>query len=395
MAVQTFIDGVEQTSIVDGGTSTHRLNKKWTATCRIPTADAVDGIGKLLKVVDTDLDRDIDFHGYIKNTSAEQNEDGELFIEYSAEDIREIWEWRPARDPDGDLSLPTFLEDNMTGPQIVEAILDASESAGAGPNTDAEGPLFIDWAASTFAGGGADLSGAPVDWPMSIEEIVSLLVSTGELDVLLLPIDTGGNLTEVHCFNGDYGDDLTGSVQFVWEPGGNVKLVRRLEDMSKTCNKLYYYLGPKCDEQHWRRNVQNDDPGLPDPFPNGMSQAAFTAIRDANRIAHGVRMDQRIYDDAGAGNCDSGSAYPVPLFWRLWETESLLRVGPRTLYYVTPVEGLKPVGWDVGDIVHVESDGTYFPAFSGGQRVYERTIAWDADGVVELSELGTSADQEA
>lgn len=390
MAVQTYIDGVEVTSIVTGGTSTHRLNKKWTATCRTLAADAVDGIGKKLKIVDTDLDVDIDFHGFIKHRSIEQDEDGQLYAEYSAEDPRELWEWRPARDPDGDFSLPTFLVDFSSGPQIVEAILDASENAGAGPPTDAEGDLFL--AFGTFAGGGVDLSGAPVDWPMTIEEIVSLLCDTGELDVVLTPIDSGGNMAQVDCYNGDYGSDVSGSVTFSYEPSGNVKLMKETQDLTKSCNKLYYFLGPKCDEQHWRRNVQYDDPGLPDPFPSGITKAAFGTLRDSWRTAIGVRMDIRIYDEAGAGDCASAAAYDVPLHWRLWETESVLRVGYRTLVHVTPVEGLKPIGWDIGDLIGVESDGSFFPAFSATQRVYERRIDWDEDGVVQIGEIVSSED---
>ena len=395
MAVQTFIDGVEITNIVQDGTSTHRLNKKWAATARVPVADWVDGIGKRMLIFDSELDNPIDFHGYIKTESAEDGEDGDGMVEYTAEDPREIWEWRPARDLDGDFSKPTFLEDFVSGPQIMQAILTASESAGSGPNEDAEGPLFIDFAASSFAGGGVDLSGAPTDWPMMIEEIASLLCDTGELDIILTPVDYGGYMAKVDCFNGNYGANVAAGVTFTYGDGGNTKFIRRVRDMTKLCNKLWYFLGPKCDDQHWRRGLTFDDPNLPDPFPSGITKPAFQVVRDDSRDDYGVRMDIRIYDEAGTGICDAdagtpGTVYPVPLHWRLWETESVLRVHPKTMIHATPVDGMHPTGWDIGDIIGLDADPLFMGGFSFEQRVYERKISWNAEGVVSIAEIVSS-----
>lgn len=378
MAVQTFIDGVEVTNVVQEGSSTHRLNKVGTATCKIPIDQAVDGIGLRMKVI---VDGNLDHHGTIKHVSDDDGEDGDGTTEYTSHDPRELWEWRPSRDTDGDFSDPSFLADFGSGPQIMEEILHNSEDAGAGPPTDAEGPLFIEF--GTFEGGGSDLSGAPTDWPMTIEEIASLLCETGELDIVLTPIDSGGNMAQIDCYNGDYGTDLTASVVFEYATGAkNVRRLRRTQDIGKLVNKLFYFLGPRLDQQHWRRNVQGDDPGLPDP-----PQTAIAALIAQSRLDFGVRMDIRIYDSFGL------ESSVVPLFWRLWQNESILRAQFRTLAHATPIRGL-PLTFDIGDLITLSAGAAFRGGFSGVQRVYERQAKWDVDGVIELSEIVTSADQE-
>ena len=75
---------------------------------------------------------------------------------------------------------------------------------GDGSQADNEGPIFLDM--GTFAGGGVSLTGAPTDWPMTIAELFSLLVSTGELDVVITPTDPGGDVMgTVDGYNGNYG----------------------------------------------------------------------------------------------------------------------------------------------------------------------------------------------
>ena len=46
----------------------------------------------------------------------------------------------------------------------------------------------------SFATGGVSLEGAPMDWPMTIMEIANLLISTGQLDVVITPTDPGGGV---------------------------------------------------------------------------------------------------------------------------------------------------------------------------------------------------------
>ena len=79
---------------------------------------------------------------------------------------------------------------------------------------DCEGPLFLDY--GTFETGGFDLSGAPVDWPMTIAELdLACSSPPAACDVVITPTDPGGGIMgEVSAYNGDYGTDLSGSVVF-------------------------------------------------------------------------------------------------------------------------------------------------------------------------------------
>lgn len=397
MAVQTFIDGVDRSSVVQEGTSTHKLNKIGVATCKIPIDLAVDGIGKRMKIVDTDLTLNtIDHHGTILQVSDNDAEDTGT-VEYTSYDPMEIWQWRPARDADGDFSKPSFITDFVTGPQIMQQILTNTVSAGAGPPTDAEGAMPI--AMGSFAAGGANLSGAPADWPMTIAEIMSLLCETGELDVILTPIDAGGNMARVDCYNGNYGTDRSASVKFEYATGANnVRLIRRTVDATKLINKLWYYLGPKLDDQHWQGNITGD--GYPDgaggtlalPNPPGGDVTPVTGalgtLIAASRTAWLVRMEIRVYDAFG------NEAAGAPLYARTWQNESTLRAQPKTLVHVTPERGVLPA-FDIGDLVTVSAGAVFRGGFTGVQRVYERTYSWDEDGVRSIAEIQTSADQEA
>ena len=105
---------------------------------------------------------------------------------YNSTDPMEMWQWRPVRDDDVRLleARTDHRHDYLTGPQIMEAVLKNTEgdstAQGNPPDAadDAEGPTFLDF--GTFAAGGVTLTGAPTDWPMTIAELASLLVSTGE-----------------------------------------------------------------------------------------------------------------------------------------------------------------------------------------------------------------------
>src|SRR5262249_14455431 len=159
------------------------------------------------------------------------------------------------------------------GPTILYQILLQSE-IDADPDKG-EGPLFIDLPSAGVAVGSADLSGAPTDYPMTIAEVFELLSSTGELDVLLTPIDSGVNMALINIYNGDAGRNLSGftvtdklgithapvgDVHFEYEQGAhNVRTVRMTEDSTAVCNKLWYYLGPRVATpgdpnklQHWQ-----------------------------------------------------------------------------------------------------------------------------------------------
>lgn len=386
MSVQTYIDGIEVTNVVLEGSSTPRLNRPAQATIKIPVQLATGGVGSLLKIViDGSLNTPGSHHGRVVNVSDEADENTG-YTTYLSEDPMELWAARPARDADGDFSKPTFIEDFVTGPQIMEEILHNSEDPGDIP-TDAEGPLFLEY--GTFATGGTDLTGAPIDWPMTIGEIAALLTETGELDIVLTPVDSAGNMARIDCYNGDFGTDLTGSVVLEFATGSrNVRNVRQVDDMTNMCNKLWYYLGPRVGtpedlpgDQHWRANVTGSDP-LANP-------AAVEALRLASQATYGVRMDIRIFDARG-----DEAIVGRDLYRRLWQLESWIRAQPRKLVHVTPNREAEIGTFNIGDLVTVAAGSYLRGGFSGAQRVYAFTVSFDADGVRAISELVTSPNSE-
>jgi hypothetical protein len=234
-----------------------------------------------------------------------------------------------------------------------------------------------------------DVSGAPVDWPMTIAEIANLLVSTGELDIVVEPIDYGGNMALVHLKNGAHGSDLSGSLSFDYAMGShNVRQMRRVEDLSNVCNKLWYYIGPRVGTrddpdrlQHWEANVQADAP-LPDPPATDVVWKAALS-----RGTYGTRMEIKIFDARG----DEIDA--LDLYHRLWLLESWIRADPRTMVHFTPVRGTE-LNFDVGDLVTVRAGPKFRGGFSGAQRIYAYTLGWDSEGVTEITDIQTSPSQE-
>jgi hypothetical protein len=406
--IRTYIDGTEVTATVLGGSSKHTLGKPWQANVSLPIDyAATDLIGKLLKVVGDAGEfplaiDDIDHHGRILDVSDNDDENTGT-TEVTSYGPDEIWQWRPARDgpasaDPGDFSKPEFMQTLAIdgGGPVMEDILAQSED-GFDPSIG-EGPMLIEF--GSFATGGADLSGAPTNWPMTIAQIRSILQDSGECDVIVTPIDSGGNIGRVDVYNGNYGTDRSGSVRFDYATGlNNVGRIRRTQNMQKMVNKLWYYLGPKIDDQHWQGNITAD--GYPDgsggalPLPNppGGDQTPITGplgqIIADSRVANLVRMDIRIYDAFNA------EAIAAALYARLWQTESLLRAQFRELVHITPIRGVVPA-FDIGDIIGVSAGAAFRGGIPfGGQRVYDRTVSWNREGVVELAEIQTSADQEA
>jgi hypothetical protein len=410
MPAQVLIDGTDVTGYTIVGSATRRLNRPSQATVTVPIQNAVGDVGSRLKIL---FNGTLFHHGMIQmiEDSADENTG---YTQYNSTDPMEILLWRPVRDGDdsptpGNLITPSVLTRKQFGGPIMEEILGASISTGAGPPTASEGPLFM--ALGSFATGGPDVSGAPCTWPMTIADLISLLTSTGALDVILTPIDSGGNMAVVDTYNGDYGNDLSGSVIFDFATGSrNVRNIRQSVDLSNSVNKLQYFAGPKLTTERYQWNITGDDPCLNDP--SAYNQAAIAARRTASQGSYGVRMEIQEFDvDVPFNEKDySGGVPPFPnfcvggvyskqdptryLYRRLWQLESWIRAVPRTLVHVTPTRETEIGSFDIGDIVGVNAGSEFRGGFSGAQRIYEYTISWDNDGVLALGELQTSSDQE-
>lgn len=399
MAWRYVLDGEDVTAVASGKTASRTHDGIGTGGCKVPSRDLADipgfGIGSSrLKVYD-DANA-LWHHGIVWHLNDDGDEDT-CHTTITSVDPMAIWPMRPARDADGDFSLPSFLTDFQTGPQILAEILANSITH--------EGPLLLDLN-GTIETGGIDVSALLVDWPMTIGDIASVLFNTGTLDVVIDPIEAaGGSIGRLNAYNGGYGQDLSGSVVFQYGMGANnVRRAVRVQSMAEMCNKLWYLLGPKKtkidgteDPQHWRGNVTGDHPQLANPPGGDIDEPGdpLGQLRQQSQDDYWVSMDIQVFDTAYDGLTDDPEAQDgyEANYLRQWQAEQQLRVGPRTLCKITPVRGTQPT-FTVGDLIGVQAGTLLRGGFSEVQRVYKITVNIDDDGVVDLGDILTTADQE-
>jgi hypothetical protein len=416
MSLAVSIDGVDFSGCALEGAVTRRLNRPSMAQVKIPMdcAAGCSGPGARLKIT---MDGTLRFHGMVMDWELDGGEDTG-YITMNALDPMELWTHRPARDgplstDPGDFSNPgmfTGIDYIPYGGTIMEQMLLQSEDGS--DQALGEGPLFLDL--GTFETPGYEMNAGPQDWPMTIAEVMNLMVSTGQLDVVITPTDPGGGVMgTVDTYNGDFGTDLSGSVIFEYGTGAkNVRAVRWNQDMSNITNKLWYYGGPKIHTiadpdaiQHWCWNITGDDccfTGVSSPTctcttpDQANMETAFGNVdtcRDASRTTYGVRMDIQIFDAAGQNCIGKGGFDPGRDLYRWsWLAESWARCDPRTLIHVTPTRGTAINIFDIGDLVGINIGSGICGGATGAQRVYQYTISWTADGPFELAELQTSSD---
>lgn len=425
LLMRVELDEVDVTDVCVRGAWTPRLNRPAQATVTIPMELAGGDAGSRLKFYLVDGSSEVlVFHGLVLNIETTADKDTG-YTQYNAQDPMELWQWRPVRDDGADFSKPDIITAYQSGPQILEAMLintvdstgrvNTEGETGGPPPTDAEGPIFLTPVA--FDVGGPDLSGAPTDWPMTIMELFTLLVSTGQLDAVITPIELGANdeMGEISGYNGNYGQDLSTDVLFSYGMGArNVSGLRWNRDMTNMVNKYWIYGGPRMStaadpagDQHWCFNVTGFST-LPAP-PGG--QAVDTSnnpvgppwtnnqlgeqIYNSRVSSAGVRMKVDIFD-AYDDNCMSGvNAAAHELYKYQWQTYSWFSAIPRDLIHVTPVPDVYIGCFGIGDLVGIEASSEVRGGFSGAQRVYEYTVSWEGTAsVLTLSELQVSSDAE-
>jgi len=395
MSIQVFMDGTNLSDPMQTGFSTRRFSGLSNAEFVIPTAQASGGIGSKMKVV---VNGELEHHGRVLHVSDELKEDT-MYTTFQSWMPLEIVRFRPARDgaaspTPGNLITPSVFKRVQFGPEIIAEMLGQSEE-DSDPNLG-EGPLgFV---VGTVETGGSNVSGAPTNFPMTISECISLLVSTGELDVVETPIDSGGNMSSVGLHNGGYGVDRSGEVVFNYAMGLNNCVMRQIEDGHNMCNKLYYNFGPRPSTTRYKANITADDPCLPaGPLGTVISR------RDASRASYGVRMDFREFDvgvlrteDHGdeGGECNEPQDETRILYRRRWLQESFYRAIPRRMVHITPQRNYALTAFGVGDLIGAQAGAAARGGFGfQKQRVYERTVAWDSD-VAWLNEIGASPNYE-
>lgn len=403
------LDDVEITPFAYERSWTRRLSRPSMGKTKCPShkiSDVECGVSRL-KIYDDD--DDLRFNGVLWLIEEEGGRD-DHWTDMTFFGPMIYWPKRYVRDND-ETMIPgreqeTIFERYGSGPLVMEAAINNSIDFD-GPFGQYVGDVALD---------GIYVGARPTDWPLTLDDMRVMLVNTGVVDIVETPVeDTMGNMAQIDIYNGDYGSDLHSSQIFQWGTGlHNVQKVRRKVNADTLANAIIYYLGPRLDDDaqgdaRYCGNVTRDDPCLLELFDPPQTDL-LTAI-DASRDIYYKLQDIRVYDgvtkeDGKCGDlqrlianvgvaaaCASAENSLRRLFQKTWQNESILRLIPRTLCWVTPEKGIEP-NFDVGDLVHVEAGTQLRGGFSGTQRIYEFTVNIDTEGVPELAELVTSADQE-
>lgn len=345
------------TQYVQEGSVTEKLNEPWQASVRLPTLGTSAGIGSSMNVYVDGAHR---FRGEVEYAEYEGDEDRKDVV-FTGIDPTFINKDRIAADADGDYTKPTFIETRVTGPAIMSHIIANSASQfGA-----------LGYSVGFVAGGGISLVGAPTNWPMYIDEVQSLLTSTGELDCIYDPA-----ANTLNFYNGDYGANLSGSVRFEYGTGSNnARRCRVTIDRKEMKNRGRYLLGPRRKtsadppgEQHWAGSVDLTTVSIP-------NWAALNAAASASQTTHRTRFGLWIKDARG-----DESTVGRELYKAHFTAEMSMRLQPKLMFHITPNRGIAPT-FRCGDRIWVAGFG-----LSGVQRVMSMTYRWTADGPIELGE---------
>lgn len=343
-------------------------------------------------------DGEIIFHGRIFNVERTGNGTENLVtmtafdpwmeLGYESEDRA----GRPVRDETANFINPVFKGTGsggvnvISGPDLIYQILTNSQDPDP---TLGEGALPI-----TLTGS-FDLNVPPaidlscfdtMDWPVLCGDFIQQLVETGVVDVDMRPVDVTEGfdpyvMVELSAVSLQ-GADRHATVHFdYWTGSRNAAACRHVEEFSTINNKLFDYLGPRIDKQHWRANIAPDSPGV-------------TVEVDASRALYGGPdggqfMSIRAFDSVGT------ESTLRPLYMALYNAELGLRLEPRDMLFITP--SIKPLfvppsDFDVGDLVSVNTGAEFGIELAEAQRVYGYDKTWDRQGAVRISELITSAD---
>lgn len=300
--------------------------------------------------------------------------------------FRQVW------DDTGHIADPTFERPIDAGEMLRQMIRNSTYYDDIVINGVVPRMFPIEVETGTFTTS-ADMGGFLTDGPQTIGDVVTSLVDTGQVDVVLQPVETSlgytpgimGQLNVVPAWGS------TRSATFAYDTGAkNVESARRTLGIETLANRITYELGPKIGKDRWKGNITATGPNIP---------GAYLAMSLASRQKFGVYHQVRVYDDDNDDQVTENDSRP--LFMALWKTELLLRSSPRDLLYMKPAASgdnfsvPRPfIDYGIGDIVNVQASAALGHPFAAQQRVYGFDVDIDDMGVERVSELITSADAE-
>lgn len=307
------------------------------------------------------------FSGKVAQPQASGDADS-AYIEITAYDHLIHLADRMVKTSTGNLITPTASA--VDAPGIFAEYISNTRTFDPGPY-----PLSV----SSIAGSGVEVWGALSNFPKNLEQMREELVSTGQLDIFLVP-GIGSSLLELS--NGDGGNDLTGSVSYEYDTGANNARVATLTvDTDEIRNAIWYLLAPRISETRWKGSITPTAPHKGGAWPPSLLARIATS-----RALYGYKQEIQTKDEIG-------SYYLRPFYEAQWAAEAWIRAEPQRFATVLPARGEFPT-YRPGDLIHVAAGSALNGGFSGDQRVYEMQVNEDADGAIEVAEILTSADQE-
>lgn len=394
-----------------GAVGSYRLNQptRWVTRHAASqfTGNGADGyplfekLRRCMKVRRTRTDgatTDLIFNGLLWSVSIAADENDDYMIECTWVDPMVWWAYRYVRSTTGSLVNPTWASP-ISGAEILLDALTNSVSNSGDPG-DQEGPLGLDLTDGTFdTTSQPDLALTLSNWPATIADLASILLSTGAIDIKIDPVDDADgydpDIMGVLSILNPRGADLSASVSFKYATSPyNARAATYVGDASIVANKLWYYLGPKKTASRWAGNFTPpaDSSGAHGFAAYGLDDATLEAARLGSIDDLGTWMRIEVFDDNGNENLLR------PLYAKRWQTETLLRLYGRDLLHVTP--SIEPVyypfeDYNLGDLITVQTGASFGREINGEQRVYGFDVSPDDNGVERVSEILTSADQES
>lgn len=396
---------------------TYRLNRPAVWTLTVPTDQPEvyelygDGLpnlckGRTLRVYRTSSlgDEQIVFNGIIISVAYSGNKQTASAM-VTAIDPSYWWARRYMRDSTGNLGSPLtgYGLGPLSGGEILGIALSNSKTF--------DGGLMLDIVSgeTTNSIDDRDMLGiVDSSFPKTIADLSTFLTNTGELDVVIQPIDTwegagfepgiagGANdqtiVGRLHAVT-TYGNDLP-STSFDYGQGAhNVDEIVYTDSMETLANKLWFYLGNRISENPLRfagGNIVHDDPGL-QVAPYLATQQVIESLVTDSRERYGVWHEIQYYDTYRRSMRG--------LFETLWQMEILMRVNGRALLELTPTAEVSPFPFEdyyLGDIPRVNTNGQKLGIELSGleARVYGFDVSPDNEGVERLGKLTLSTNGE-
>jgi hypothetical protein len=283
------------------------------------------------------------------------------------------------------------IDFNINAPAIMAAFVQAAIDD---PLAASSAPL--PWTVGTI-GGGPDVTGVPMNTPMSLDQMRQLLLGTGQLAINVVPGVGNSTLNFVRP------PQTVGSpvATFAYQTGSfNSQNATITDDMDEIINALWYLLGPRGPRpgipiNHWggsitptAANAGGDGKGRkingvfvdePPQFWPPETVARFMG----SRSQYGYFQEIRVFDD------QEDAQAIRELYEEQWNNEAWIRATPRRFVGIRPERGVNP-SFNVGDFVAMAAGSRLHGGVSGVLEVFEFEVEINVNGIVAITEIVAS-----